>query len=73
MTAKQRRDEQEASDLLNDFCRNPNMFNLGRRTCNRAVGAILIRKGLTLACGYGYYAKIKHIGCGVYHVTYEEA
>lgn len=65
-------DKREASRLLNDFCTSPNMFNLGRRTCSRAVGKILIEHGLTLAQGYGYYAKTKSLGCGVYHITYEK-
>ena len=65
-------DSREASRLLNNFCSSPNMFNLGRNTCSRAVGKVLIEHGLTLAQGYGYYAKVKSLGCGVYHITYEE-
>lgn len=66
-------EKKQADALLNDFCNSPTMFNLGRRTCSRAVGKRIIEHGLVLAQGYGYYAKIKPLGCGVYHVTYEQA
>ena len=68
---KAQADKAEALRIISCFARTPGSFNAARHTCSRAVGKLLIENGLTFAHGEGYYAKVKSLGCGVYHVTYE--
>jgi hypothetical protein len=71
--AKREAEAKLIQDILDSFCQNPKIFNLSRRTCDRKTGVALIRKGLVLAWGEGYYAKTKSLGCGVYHIAFERA
>jgi len=71
--SKQSNAEAEAKELILSFCTCPPAFNNARHTCSRAVGALVIAHGLTFAYGKPWFARTKSLGCGVYHIFFEEA
>lgn len=68
-----RADEQERNTILHNFASlNPKYWNEARHTCNRNVGRLLLEHGNVFAHGMMYRARVKSLGCGVYHVMFDE-
>ena len=70
---RERKAREETDIILHNFAAlNPKHWNEGRHTCSRAAGKLLIEHGITFSHGRGYRARTKSLGCGVYHILFDE-